>query len=103
MNGKKKWNQIEKHIKNKAYEYAKGVINGEISVPRYFVNMCQNFIDVCKDKSSKYFFDVLKFGKIENILKLLIMPRGLKAGKSIFWMFMRLSMTFICFCPLRSL
>ena len=29
-------------------------------------------------------FDISKFEKIENILKLLVMPRGLKAGRSIF-------------------
>ena len=41
-------------------------------------------MDICEDKSDKYFFDISKFGKIEKILKLLVMPRGLKAGKSIF-------------------
>ena len=59
-------------------------MNGEFSAPRYVIKTCQNFIDICKDKSDKYFFDVSKFEKIENILKLLVMPRGLKAGKSIF-------------------
>lgn len=58
-------------------------MNGEISAPRYVIKTCQNFIDICEDKSDKYFFDISKFGKIENILKLLTMPRGLKAGKSI--------------------
>ena len=45
---------------------------------------CQTFIDICENKSDKYFLDILKLQKIENILKLLIMPRGLKTGKSIY-------------------
>ena len=59
-------------------------MNIETPAPRYVIKTCQNFIDIYEDKSEKYFFDISKFGKIENILKLLIMPRGLKAGKSIF-------------------
>lgn len=59
-------------------------MNSETPAPRYVIKTCQNFIDIYEDKSEKYFFDISKFGKIENILKLLIMPRGLKAGKSIF-------------------
>lgn len=59
-------------------------MNGEISAPRYVIKTCQNFIDIYEDKSEKYFFDISKFEKIENILKLLVMPRGLKAGRSIF-------------------
>ena len=70
-------------INNKAYKYAKGVVNGETSAPRYVIKTCQNFINICEEKSDKYFFDISKFGKIENILKLLVMPRGLKAGRSI--------------------
>lgn len=59
-------------------------MNSETPAPRYVIKTCQNFIDIYEDKSEKYFFYISKFGKIENILKLLIMPRGLKAGKSIF-------------------
>ena len=59
-------------------------MNSETPAPRYVIKTCQNFIDIYEDKSEKYFFDISKFGKIENILKLLVMPRGLKAGKSIF-------------------
>lgn len=62
----------------------KGVINGETPAPRYVIKTCQNFIDIFENKSDKYFFDISKFEKTENILKLLVMPRGLKAGKSIY-------------------
>ena len=45
-------------------------MNSEIKAPRYVIKTCQNFMDICEDKSEKYFFDISKFRKIENILKL---------------------------------
>ena len=68
----------------KAYQYANGVVNHKIPAPKYVIKECQNFLNICENKSDKYFFDILKFHKIENILKLLVMPRGLKAGSSIY-------------------
>ena len=71
-------------IKNKAYQYARGVVNSEIPAPKYVIKECKNFTDICEDKSDKYFLDISKFQKVESVLKLLVMPRGLKTGKSIY-------------------
>lgn len=69
---------------HKSYKYAKGVINREIPAPRYVIKQCEKFIEICDGKSDKYFADEEKLSKIDRILKLLIMPRGLKAGQSIY-------------------
>lgn len=69
---------------HKSYKYAQGVVNGEVSAPKYVIKQCRDFIEICDGKSKKYFIDEEKLSKIDNILKLLIMPRGLKAGENIY-------------------
>ena len=67
-----------------SYKYAKGVINGEISAPKYVMKQCEEFLRISDGEDEKYYIDEEKLQKIDNILKLLIMPRGLKAGSSIY-------------------
>lgn len=69
---------------HKSYKYAKGVINRKIPAPKYVIKQCEEFINICDGKSGRYFIDEEKLNKIDNILKLLIMPRGLKTGENIY-------------------
>lgn len=69
---------------NKGYEYALKVINGEIPAPKYVIKQCELFKDISDGKSDKYIIHEKKVKQIENILKLLIMPKGLKAGKTLY-------------------
>lgn len=41
-------------------------------------------MDVCDGKSDKYFVSDAKIRQVESILKLLIMPKGLKAGQTLY-------------------
>lgn len=68
---------------NKAYQYCKENINKE-TTPCYVKKQMQEFIDICDGKSEKYIFSKSKYKQLENILKLLIMPKGLKAGQSLY-------------------
>ena len=68
---------------NKAYEYAKKSIRAK-EVPKYVKKQCREFIRIADGKDSKYFLDENKVKQIENVLKLLVMPKGLKAGKSLY-------------------
>ncbi len=43
-----------------------------------------DFMKICEGKSEKYMVWGQKVKQVENILKLLIMPKGLKAGKSLY-------------------
>ena len=68
---------------NKAYEYAKWAVKAK-EVPRYVKKQCRVFIKIADWKDKKYFLDTNKVTQIENVLKLLIMPKGLKAGCSLY-------------------
>lgn len=69
---------------HKSYKYAQSVINKEIPAPKYVIKQCRDFIEICSGKSEEYFIDEEKLSKIDKILKLLIMPRGLKTGENIY-------------------
>ena len=71
-------------IVHQSFQYAQNVVNGTIPAPKYVIKQCEKFLETCDGKSEKYFLDEQKLRQIENILKLLVMPRGLKAGSSIY-------------------
>ena len=71
-------------MKNKGYEYAKSIVAGEITAPKYVIKQCEEFIKIADGKDEKYVINEEKERQIEAILKLLIMPKGLKAGKSLY-------------------
>ena len=68
---------------SKAYEYAKWAVKSK-DVPRYVKKQCRIFIKIADGKNDKYYLDTVKVKQIENVLKLLVMPKGLKAGKSLY-------------------
>lgn len=71
-------------MKNKAYQYAKAVVDKKIIAPKYVIKQCKQFLKIAEDKDKKYVINNRKVNQIEAILKLLIMPKGLKAGQSIY-------------------
>ena len=71
-------------LKNKAYDYAKNIVNKKIKAPKYVIKQCKQFIKIADDKDPKYVINKTKVNQIEAILKLLIMPKGLKAGQTIY-------------------
>lgn len=68
---------------NKAYEFCKRSIKLK-TTPKYVKLQMYDFMKICEDKDTKYMICKQKVKQVENILKLLIMPKGLKAGKSLF-------------------
>ena len=69
---------------HQSFQYAQNVVNGTIPAPKYVIKQCQKFLEIRDGKSEKYFLDEQKLQRINDILKLLVMPRGLKAGSSIY-------------------
>ena len=67
---------------NKAYIYAKTYKSKEI--PKYVKKQCREFIKIADGKDEKYCINEKRVEQIENILKLLIMPKGLKAGQTLY-------------------
>ena len=70
-------------IENKAYIYAKKCIHSK-EAPKYVKKQCREFIKIADGKDAKYCINEKKVNQIENILKLLIMPKGLKAGQTLY-------------------
>lgn len=67
----------------KAYEYCLNCIDEE-TTPKYVKLQMQEFMNVYEGKSDKYIISKDKVKQLENILKILIMPKGLKAGQSLY-------------------
>ncbi len=70
-------------MKNKAYDFCKISVNQE-TTPKYVKLQMQEFIDTVEDKDKKYTINETKLKQVNNILKLLVMPKGLKAGQTLY-------------------
>ena len=68
---------------NKAYEYCKKSVNKK-TTPKYVKLQMRDFMHICDGKDNKYKVSESKVKQVENILKLLRMPKGLKAGQSLY-------------------
>ena len=68
---------------SKAYQYCKNSIDLD-TTPRYVKLQMKDFMAMCEDKNEKYFISKKKLNQIKNILKLLNMPKGLKAGQPLY-------------------
>ena len=67
----------------KAYEYCKANVRAK-TTPRYVKKQMREFVQIEEGKNKKYELDLEKYEQIEKVLKLLIMPRGLKAGQTLY-------------------
>lgn len=68
---------------NKAYEFCKKSINRK-TTPRYVKLQMRDWMRLCEGKDKKYTVSESKVKQVENILKILNMPKGLKAGQSLY-------------------
>ena len=66
-----------------AYRYAQKVLKGEVKAPKYVILQCAEFIQVANGKSRKYIIDEDKLDQIMRLLRLLVMPKGLKAYQTV--------------------
>ena len=67
----------------KAYEYCKKCIRAK-TTPRYVKKQMREFMRVSEDKDKTFTISESKYKQIEAILKILIMPKGLKAGQTLY-------------------
>ena len=68
---------------NKAYEYCKKNIRKK-TTPKYVKLQMKEWLKIADGKHKKYIVSEAKVKQVENILKLLNMPKGLKAGESLY-------------------
>ena len=67
----------------KALEFCKKSVRLK-STPRYVKLQMKDFLKIVDGKNKKYVISEKKVSQMEAILKLLIMPKGLKAGQTLF-------------------
>lgn len=68
---------------NKAYDFCKKSIKKR-TTPKYVKLQMKEFIRICDGKDKKYIISEKKLRQLENILKILNMPKGLKAGQPLY-------------------
>ena len=67
-----------------AYRYARSAVNGDTNVPKYVRMQCADFIQIASGKNVDYQISNDKLGVIEKLLKIMIVPKGLSAQKTVF-------------------
>ena len=72
-----------KKVNNKAYEFCKKSIDLK-TTPKYVRLQMKDFLKICEGSDDKYIVCGEKVRQLENILKILIMPKGLKSGKTLY-------------------
>lgn len=73
-----------KNTKNKAVDYAERVVKGKAYAPKYVIKQAKEFLNIWHDKDAKYCIDFKRANLINKLLKMLIMPKGLKAGQTLY-------------------
>lgn len=89
-------NNIELHP---SYIYAKKIVDGTLQPPplyyelngekqfispKYVKKQCKIFLYIADNKSSKYIIDISRLKRIDKILKILVMAKGIKRGRKIY-------------------
>ena len=67
----------------KAYLFCKEHIEKD-TTPKYVKLQMKDFMAVCEGENDKYIVCSKKLSQLESILKILIMPKGLKAGQTLY-------------------
>ena len=67
-----------------SYQYAYDVVNGNEEAPSYVAKQCKEFLDICDDEQDGYFVDLKRVKRINKILKLIRMPKGLRMNSVIY-------------------
>lgn len=70
-------------IENKAYLYCKKAVK-EGTTPKFVKLQMKDFMRICEGKDKKYKISEKKLKQLSGLLKLLNMPKGLKAGWSLY-------------------
>ena len=68
---------------SKAYDFCKKSVRRK-TTPKYVKKQMRDFIKISDGKDKKYIISQKKLTQVENILKILNMPKGLKAGMSLY-------------------
>lgn len=87
----------------KDIDYAQAAVKKKINAPKYVRKQCRIYLKIVDGRDKKYCIDKYKREQISELTKLLIVPRGLSAGKTVFetlsgfqWLFLLAVLTVVC-------
>ncbi len=75
---------MTKKKKNRALVYCERVVKGQEKAPKYVIKQCEEVLPILRGKDKRFIIDEKKLEKIEALLKILKMPKGLSIGTPIF-------------------
>lgn len=67
-----------------SYQYADAVVNRRINAPKYVIQQCRQFKTIADGQDNTFMIDARKVTMIDGLLELMVMPKGLRAGESVF-------------------
>lgn len=70
--------------KYQSIDYARKVVTGQEIAPKYVIQQCKEFLDTAEGKNDKFIISWKRVKMIDALLKLMIMPKGMKAGQTIY-------------------
>ena len=70
--------------KNNAVKYAEQAVTGQVEAPKYVKKQCEKFLAIWNDEDEKFCINKKTASLISKLLKMLIMPKGLKAGQTLY-------------------
>ena len=70
--------------KHPSYRYARDALQNNPDVPAYVVKQCRDYVAICDDENEKYVINEKRVEKIDKILRVLKMPKGLKVGQALY-------------------
>lgn len=65
---------------HKSLVYAEAAAKGRVNVPKYIKLQCREFTKIAAGKEKKYTINEERVAVIDELLKLMVMPKGLKRG-----------------------
>lgn len=69
---------------HKAYQYAYAVSKNKINAPKYVKLQVKQFLKIANNRDKQYIVDEQKLKTMNELLKLLVMPKGLQAGQTVY-------------------
>ena len=67
-----------------SYRYAADIVAGAVIAPQYVIAQAKEFKAMADGDDPEFFINPKIVNKIDKLLKLMVMPKGLKAGRSLY-------------------
>lgn len=69
---------------HQSYLYADNVVAGRVEAPKYVILQAREFLRIADGADEEFIISTKILKKMDKLLKLMVMPKGLKAGQSIY-------------------